>query len=336
MVANVACQAIVAKKSPQQEGYLLVSFGPVDPVWATLGQDRLVAGDSKIRMLWGVVRRNWRTRTLLFWHLGLLKLLPVMRGVKESRVVLFLHGIECWRRMGWLQRRRLRRVDLFLSNSSFTWERFCDFNPQFRGRNHRVIPLGLDEPWQGPVPESQDPPAALIVSRLCRVEDYKGHRELLAAWPQVVERVPGAQLWVAGDGDLRAALEKQAAAAGLSSHIKFLGWVDEGQKKELLGRCRCLVMPSAGEGFGLVYLEAMRLGRPCLVSDRDAGREVVNPPQAGLSVNPQDTAALADSVAQLLGSGDQWDRWSTAARERYESRFTARHFQQGLVWALSD
>jgi glycosyltransferase involved in cell wall biosynthesis len=51
--------------------------------------------------------------------------------------------------------------------------------------------------------------------------------------------------------------------------------VTEEEKQDLLRRCRCFAMPSRNEGFGLVYLEAMRLGRPCLVSDCDAGREIV-------------------------------------------------------------
>jgi glycosyltransferase involved in cell wall biosynthesis len=93
-------------------------------------------------------------------------------------------------------------------------------------------------------------------------------------------------------------------------------------------------MPSRGEGFGLVYLEAMRLGRPCLVSNCDAGREVVNPPEAGLAVDPADASSLADGVCRLLADGPEWHRLSQAARRRYEREFTAEHFQRRLIAAL--
>jgi phosphatidylinositol alpha-1,6-mannosyltransferase len=174
-----------------------------------------------------------------------------------------------------------------------------------------------------------------MLGRLVRGEDYKGHREMIAAWPLVLKHIPGAELWVAGSGDLCADLERMAQEHGLQQHVRFWGQVSEQQKHELLARCRCFVMPSRGEGFGLVYLEAMRLGRPCLVSTVDAGREVVAPPQAGLAADPQDLDQLADAVRRLMTPGPEWERWSSAARKRYESQFTAPHFQERLVAALA-
>jgi phosphatidylinositol alpha-1,6-mannosyltransferase len=147
----------------------------------------------------------------------------------------------------------------------------------------------------------------------------------------VLEKIPGAELWIAGDGDLRPALEQLARS---HSSVRFFGQVSEDRKQDLIAQCRCLAMPSRGEGFGLVYLEAMRMGRPCLVGDRDGGREVVNPPQAGLSVDPDDPSQLAASVARLLTAGPEWDCWSQQARRRYESRFTTSHFRRRLNEAL--
>jgi len=93
-------------------------------------------------------------------------------------------------------------------------------------------------------------------------------------------------------------------------------------------------MPSQGDGFGLVYLEAMRMGRPCLVSNLDAGREVVNPPEGGLAVDPHAPNDIAEAMQSLLSQGAEWDRWSALARARYESRFTGDHFRQRLTSVL--
>jgi phosphatidylinositol alpha-1,6-mannosyltransferase len=122
---------------------------------------------------------------------------------------------------------------------------------------------------------------------------------------------------------------------GLREKVRFWGWVSEAKKRELLAHCRCLALPSRGEGFGLVYLEAMRLGRPCLVSTLDAGREVVHPPEAGLAADPQRPEELAEAVCRLLSHGPAWVAWSHQARERYATHFTARHFQDRLLAALS-
>jgi phosphatidylinositol alpha-1,6-mannosyltransferase len=173
-----------------------------------------------------------------------------------------------------------------------------------------------------------------MIGRLCKSEDYKGHREVINAFPDVMKRLPDAKLWIAGDGDLRPELEQVARDRGDSERIRFFGAVTEEQKLKLLESARCLVMPSRGEGFGLVYLEAMRVGRPCLVSTLDAGREVVNPPEAGLAANPADKGELASALSRLLSDGSEWREWSNHARRRYEENFSAAHFQKRLVAAL--
>ncbi len=246
----------------------------------------------------------------MFWHVGLLKLLPFMRGFR-GRVVLFLHGIEAWRKPSWATRVLLSRVDHFLSNSESTWERFCEFAPGFTAAPHTVVHLGIGDRAVGEITVPSDIPAAIIIGRLAREEKYgKGHRELIAAWPLVRERVKDAQLWVLGDGPLRLELESLARSQGLREAVRFFGQVGEAEKSEAIKRCRCLAMPSHGEGFGLVYLEAMRLGRPCLVSDCDAGREVVNPPEAGLAVAPDNRIDVAQAVSELVTVNSRWQEWS--------------------------
>lgn len=281
-----------------------------------------------------ILRQPRRLELLLLWHAGFLKLLPFFRAT-EKRVVLFLHGIEAWQRLDPLSEYLLNRINLFLSNSEHTWQQFLRFHPSCRNISHRVVPLGIGEPLTAPSPAPDVLPVLLMLSRLLRSEDYKGHREVIAAWPRVLQQLPDAQLWIAGDGDLRPELERLVAARHLQNSVRFFGRVSEEQKQQLLEQCRCLAMPSRGEGFGLVYLEAMRVGRPCLVSHCDAGREVVNPPEAGLAVDPDDSRALAAALVRLLTPNAEWETWSQNARRRYEENFTAAHFQQRLIQALS-
>jgi len=184
------------------------------------------------------------------------------------------------------------------------------------------------------VPGPFDPPAVLMTSRLLKSEAYKGHQEMIEAWPQVTDRVPGAELWVCGDGDLRAELERRAVEVGVGRAVRFFGRVSEEEKSELLARSRCFALPSRGEGFGLVYLEAMRVGRPCLVSTQDAGREVVNPPEAGLAVDLSSPGEIAAAVCRLLGPGPEWEEMCLKARRRYAEFFTAGDFQHRLNAAL--
>jgi phosphatidylinositol alpha-1,6-mannosyltransferase len=284
------------------------------------------AGESKTRAALSALATRRRAAILLVWHLRLLKLAPLVADT-AARVVVFLHGIEAWRPQDSLTRWALAKVNLFLSNSDHTWERFVVCNPAFRDAAHETVHLGVGERAGESVPAPDAGPVALMLGRMLRSEDYKGHRQMIEAWPRVLEKVPGAELWIAGEGDLRPALEQMARCR---SGVRFFGQISEEQKQDLIARCRCLAMPSRGEGFGLVYLEAMRMGRPCLVGDRDGGREVVNPPEAGLAVDPDDQHQLAQATVRLVTAGPEWDRWSMQGRRRFESRFTARHFQQRL------
>lgn len=317
---RLAWAAMAEKETPE-----IVCYGPTGETAGLPPATRRIVGTNRWWLAARLLRRRWDCSGTLLWHIGLLKLLPVLRGF-HGRVVLFLHGIEAWRPPGRLTRRLLGRVDLFLSNSDYTWNRFLEFVPEVSGQEHRTVPLGWGEPLASPPPPPDSVPSALIIGRLAKAEDYKGHRELILAWPRVLERIPDARLVVIGDGDLRPELERLTVDLRLSARICFHGRVSEARKLELLLAARCLAMPSRGEGFGLVYLEAMRLGRPCLVSDCDAGREVVNPPECGLAVDPNDPISLATTLIDLLAPGSRWDEWSRAARSRYESRFTANHF----------
>lgn len=279
------------------------------------------------------LRTDGRADVLLVWHLHLLKLLPLL-DCAAGRVMLFLHGIEAWKQHTALTQWALGRVHLFLSNSNHTWERFLVFNPHFRNAAHKIVHLGSGAQLRVATPQSRQSPAVIMVGRMTRSEDYKGHRQMIEAWPLVLEHLPEAQLWIVGEGDLRPDLEHLARVKGLEGRVRFWGLVSDAQKDQLLANCRCLALPSRGEGFGLVYLEAMRMGRPCLVSTFDAGREIVNPPEAGLAIDPSNPQQIAEAVRRLSMASSEWEQWSGQARRRYETRFTALQFQERLLAAI--
>jgi phosphatidylinositol alpha-1,6-mannosyltransferase len=290
-------------------------------------------GSSKAKAVLRVLTSRRKAKVVLIWHLHLLKLLPFLDN-SASRVILFLHGIEAWLKQDALTRLVLNQVDLILSNSDHTWQRFLASNPACAATRHRTVHLGTGSRLPGVTPYPSDPPAALMIGRLNKNENYKGHLQVIAAWPLVLQSVPDAELWVVGDGDLRPTLERAARAHRIADYVKFHGQVSDAKKQELISQSRCLALPSRGEGFGLVYLEAMRMGRPCLASTLDAGREVINPPEAGLAVDPGNPVDIANALQRLLILGTGWNDWSARARARYEDRFTSEQFHLRLLPAL--
>lgn len=258
-----------------------------------------------------------------------LRLSPVGRFVARGRARLgvFLHGIEAWRALGRMERWALERADLLVANSEHTARRFRAANPGMAHRPISVCHLGVaDVPRSGAGPASAvASPFALIVGRLAGSERYKGHDLLIDLWPRVCQEVPDAHLVVAGDGDDRTRLEDRAAALG--DRVRFLGHVSDEALADLHRRSAFFVMPSRDEGFGLVFLEAMRAGKAC-IGGAGAAAEVIEDGVTGLVVDAAEPDQVVTALARLFLEPDTRARMGQAGAERVAREFTEAHFRR--------
>jgi glycosyltransferase involved in cell wall biosynthesis len=179
-------------------------------------------------------------------------------------------------------------------------------------------------------PDSPDDVAALIVGRMSASEAYKGHEELLRVWPRVVERHPRAQLWMVGDGDDRPRLEALAAQLGVAAAVTFTGRVDEVELGRRYGQCRFFVMPSRHEGFGLVFLEAMRAGKACIGAP-GAASEIIQHGVTGLIVDPAAPDDLCAAIVRLFDEPSVCEAFGRAGAARFRSEFTDVRFAARFV-----
>jgi len=174
---------------------------------------------------------------------------------------------------------------------------------------------------------------ALIVARMSADERYKGHDELLELWPGLLARTPGARLVVAGDGNDRQRLESRARSLGLSHAVTFVGRVSDTGLAALYDQCRFLVMPSRDEGFGLVFVEAMRAARACIGAP-GAAAEIIQHDATGLIVDPASPDDLSSAVSRLFDEPATCCRFGTAGRQRFLSTFTDVCFQARFARAI--
>jgi phosphatidyl-myo-inositol dimannoside synthase len=213
--------------------------------------------------------------------------------------------------------------------------RFRSANPAFASTDVVVCHPGLpDLPARPGVSAPSDGSPALIVARMAAEERYKGHDELLDLWPALIARAPGARLLVVGDGSDRSRLESRVASMGLDGAVTFLGRVADEELARLYEQCRFLVMPSRDEGFGLVFLEAMRAGKAC-VGARGAAAEIIQHGVTGLIVDPDNRDDLSAAVFRLFDEPDTCTRLGVAGRERFLSTFTDICFQARFARALA-
>src|SRR5690606_29966883 len=150
--------------------------------------------------------------------------------------------------------------------------------------------------------------------------EQKGVVYGLRGFAQVAAQFPDAHLVIAGDGDLRHALEAEAQALGIAAHVHFLGWRDDASR--VLAALDVLLMPSLWEGFGLVMLEAMAQTVPIIGSRASAIPEVIADEQTGLLVPPRNAAALAGALARLLGDAALRRHMGLLGQDRVETVFS--------------
>jgi phosphatidyl-myo-inositol dimannoside synthase len=261
---------------------------------------------------------------LIVQHVHLMPaVLPLV--ARGARLLLVLHGIEVWTRLRPLERAACRHAWKLLAVSAHTARRFRDANPDLAALPVDICAPGLPPPGAAD-PEAVPGPYALIVARMQATERYKGHDELLEVWPMVNEKLPAARLVIAGGGDDRERLERKAGSLGLAGAVRFEGVVTDRRLQALYRDAAVFVMPSPNEGFGLVFVEAMRAGIPCIAA-AGAAEEIIEHERSGLIVPPRDRALLQRALIRLLGGADRlrMGAAATAACARFtDQAFTAR------------
>jgi phosphatidyl-myo-inositol dimannoside synthase len=295
------------------------------------GPARYFGADQRA-LAWTVWSRQWRDRrtALVFDLLGPARVQAYLPAGLRAPYLIPLYGIEIWRPLEWDRRRALANAAVTFAISAHTLERARPFCPGLNGVP--VLPLTLEErKAEGAVDATLlsrlDRGFLLIAGRMDARERYKGHDQLLEA----LTALPEARLVVAGDGDDRRRLEEKAAALGLADRVAFTGFLREATLAELYRRCAAFVMPSRGEGFGLVYLEAMRAGKPVLAARGSAAAEIVVDGATGLLVDPDDREELRGAISQLLGYPGESRRMGEAGHERWRKEFGAERFRARLA-----
>jgi glycogen(starch) synthase len=167
-------------------------------------------------------------------------------------------------------------------------------------------------------PRPLELPFERYVLGLGRVVAKKGFDLLLAAFAEVAGRHPDVGLVIGGDGGARESLEGQAMALGLQDRVVLPGRLDRAQVAWAMANAEVFTLPSRVEPFGIVVIEALRGGRPVVVSARGGAPEIVRHEREGLVADPFDTAAFGKAIDRLLSDHDLARRLAAAGRERVE------------------
>jgi len=229
-----------------------------------------------------------------------------------------IHATEFGRHQGWVDKhpqRHIHAVERWMARRA---EGVVVCSHYMQG--HVADVFGIDEAKVQVIPNGIDPldlspvddlaalrarfaaPGEKLVLLIGRLVYEKGFQIALDALPRVLERVPGVRFLVAGSGTHEAELKAQARRLGLERHGTFLGWIGDDVLRSLYRIADLCVVPSIYEPFGLVALEAMASGCPCIVADTGGLREVVPNEDVGLRFRSRDPRSLAQMMEWVLAN----------------------------------
>ena len=248
---------------------------------------------------------------------GHINLLPFARLAQmrcRSPLALVVHGIDVQQasdRMG--LRYLARRVDLLISVSDLTRQRFLQWAPLKHGRTS-ILANCVDLQRFTPGPKSQTlmdryvlhgKQVLMTFGRLAGRDRYKGFDEVLEVLPQLLNTRPDLVYLIVGDGPDRQRLQAKAQALGISTAVVFAGRIAEPEKVDHYRLADLYVMPSRGEGFGIVILEALACGIPVIGSRVDGTREALLNGKLGELVDPGNPVELIETIERRLRSAEK-------------------------------
>ncbi len=299
---------------------------------------------SKLLFLWKVLNFGLsgpEFDIVVCAHVNLMPLAAIVRVFRKSPLLLNIHGVEAWSpHRSRLVRHSLRLATRVLSVSRITSERFIAWS---NVRNSRVIiiPCCVDLSRYSPGGMNESLKARyglngkrilLTIGRIVSSERYKGFDEVLDILPSLIQREPDLFYVIVGDGSDRRRLEAKARALGIHDRVLFTGFVPEGEKIDWYRAADVFVMPGRGEGFGIVYLEAMACGIPVIGSTLDGSREALKDGELGILVDPTKPQALAEAILAAL----QRPRGRPAGIEYFSVPLFNGRTKELIRWILSE
>lgn len=257
----------------------------------------------------GCATRMGRFDAIYCAHINLFPVAQLVARITRAPLILAVYGVDAWQPVRRTSPASLvKRASAVISISQLTSDRLCAWCPIPADRMHLVPNAIRLEDYGIKAKDSalmeryglKGRTVLMTLGRMVSEERAKGFDEVLELLPSLRVELPNVTYVAAGDGSDRARLEAKALALGVKDHVVFTGRIDDGIKADLFRLADAYVMPSRGEGFGFVVLEALASGVPVVASLHDGTREAVRDGQLGVLVNPDDRHSILQGIQLAL------------------------------------
>jgi phosphatidyl-myo-inositol dimannoside synthase len=240
-------------------------------------------------------------------HLFMAPLAAAISRMIRARLWVQVHGIEAWRPLSGSHRKSVEMAALVTSVSRYTRRRLLEWVAIDPSRV-KVLPDTVDPRFQPGLKSdtlldrhhAHGKKVLMTVGRLASSERYKGHDRVIRTLPLVLGNHPETIYLIVGDGDDRARLEALAVALGVAEKVRFVGHIDAEHLPDYFRLADVFVMPSTGEGFGIVFLEAMASGIAVIGGNQDGSPDPLADGVLGTAVDPLNQEQLASAICAAL------------------------------------
>lgn len=315
--------------------------------------DYSIYNDNKIRFCLAILNKGLRKSIdwVICDHINIAASLGILNKLMGIKYIVWVHGEEVFPPKPTIEGHLgLKNASKVLTSSAFTAQVVQNIYPHLSVlpcdlaldpiKYPRLIPIDellrlssevISIPSITGTRERLGERVILNVARMSSFQRYKGQDTLLNAFPTVQSGYPDAQLVLCGDGDDYARIFKLASSLPLEvqRNIFMPGYVGDDLLNRLFRRCYLFTMPSSGEGFGLVYLEAMSFARPCLGGKLDATPCVVRDGITGILMDdPTSAKQVADKLLWLLSNPQSARAMGVEGYELVRTNYLFEHFRQ--------
>jgi phosphatidyl-myo-inositol dimannoside synthase len=261
-----------------------------------------------------------------------------------TKIIICTHGVEVWEKLPRRRRNALQNATMVLAPSQATADMVVALQGVAPSRM-RVLPWALDPDFEtklmglagvnlpGEFPQGR---VILSVGRWLANERYKGMDTLIKSMPRLVMRWPEVQLVIAGTGDDQEWLVNIARDRGVRNRVHFLTGLSYEELSACYAAAEIFALPSSGEGFGFVYLEAMAREKPVIGGAHGGAPEVIRDGVTGYLVQHDDPEQLTTSLDTLLSNPELARKMGAAGKERVEKEFRFRVFSKGFKKILRE
>ncbi|RYZ61847.1 MAG: glycosyltransferase family 1 protein [Chitinophagaceae bacterium] len=269
---------------------------------------------SKLRYASQAIVTGCKCDVVILSHINLLMIGAVIKTLSpKTKVLLIAHGIEVWVPLPPWKKRMLRKLDRILPVSQYTKEKMKVLYGLAEDRlavlNNCLDPFLTRKLSAGDRPVLRNKPGftdndiiLFTLTRLKATEQYKGYDKVISALPAVLKRYPTVKYLIGGkyDAEEKARLDRMIRELQLQDKVFFSGFVPDEDVEGLFTLADVYVMPSTGEGFGIVFIEALFYGLPVIAGNVDGSVDALDKGRFGLLVDPNDPVELREAICRAV------------------------------------